>query len=115
MPTTRPRPNETREMRLFSKVIDQHDTLHVISQDGGTGATSLPQFIARRRTPGDGWRTWDEIRYELADISGEIVSDGTIRKWAQRYGIPETTQADGKGDTTAKAFATALRKADIEL
>jgi hypothetical protein len=116
MPTTnRPRPNETREMRLFSKVIELRGAL-LNERTGAEGlSTSLPQFIARRRTPGESWRSWDEIRYELTDLSGEIVSDGTIRKWAQRYGIPETTQADGKGETTARAYAVALRKAGIDL
>jgi hypothetical protein len=104
------RPNETREMRLFSKVIEQNDTI-----EGATGDRSLPQFIARRRLPGDTWRTWDELRYELREVSGEIVTDGTVRRWARWYGIPETTQADGAGDTNAKQYAAALKRANIIL
>ena len=108
MPTTRPRPNETREMRLFSKIILLSRT-KIAADD-----QSLPQFIARRRLPGDGWRTWDEIRYELTEVSGEIVSDGTIRKWAQRYAIPEDTQVVENEDAIA-AYRKAVREADIDL
>jgi hypothetical protein len=111
------RPQETREMRLFSKVIElvmtagQHN-VPVLD-------ISLAEFIARRRQPGDTWRTWDELRYELRDVTGEVVSDGTIRRWARWYGIPEYTRADGKAEgsaeVTAAAYAKAIRKAGIVL
>jgi hypothetical protein len=108
MPTAHTRPNETREMRLFSKII-LLSRMKVAAE-----AQSLPQFLARRRMPGEGWRGWDEIRYELRDVSGEIVSDGSIRKWAERYGIPENTQADGT-DEQIQEYVDTLREAGIEL
>lgn len=98
-------PNETREMALFSKVVS-------LAEDADR---SLAEFIARRRVPGVGWRSWDQIRYELAQVSGQIVSDGSIRKWAERYGIPQYTQADGQGDVNPKAYARALAKAGISI
>lgn len=98
-------PNETREMALFSMVVN-------LAEDEDR---SLAEFIARRRQPGEEWRTWDQIRYELAQVSGQIVSDGSIRKWAERYGIPQYTQADGQGDVNAKAYARALAKAGISI
>jgi hypothetical protein len=109
MPTTRPRPNETREMRLFSKVI-QLSKVAVARTD-----TTLPQFIARRRHPGETWRTWDEVRYELTEATGEIVTDATIRRWARVYGIPEGTQADGEGDVPTSAYLDALKSVNIDL
>lgn len=114
MPTTRPRPNETREMRLFSRVIKQHWMATDNSEVVVFGDRSLPQFLARRRRPGESHRSWDEIRYELADISGEIVTDGTIRKWAKRYGIPEDTVAEPTDEALA-AYSEALRAANIDL
>lgn len=113
MPTTRPRPNETREMRLFSRVIELHLTTYDPKKTWVID-NSLPQFLARRRLPGGDYRSWDEIRYELADISGEIVTDGTIRKWAKRYGIPEDTVAEPTDEALA-AYSEALRAANIDL
>lgn len=99
MPTNRKRPKETREMRLFGRLISLADGVD----------ESLPEFIARRRTPGAGWRSWDELSFELAEVSGEIVTDGTLRQWAKRYGIPEDTERD----VPSLTFSRALRKADI--
>lgn len=115
MPTTRTRPNETREMRLFSKVIELDKEIAHLNNDASVSTDdSLPQFIARRRMPGDGWRTWDEIRYELRDVAGEIVSDGSMRTWARRYGVPENTKADGS-DKAIQEYTDALREAGIDL
>lgn len=105
------RPNETREMRLFSKVVEQHKLWNSAVGDDSFRDLSLPQFIARRRAPGDDWKSWDEIRYELRTISGEIVTDGTLRKWAQRYGIPQLTQADGDADE----YGGKLQEVGIEI
>lgn len=103
MPTNPQRPGETREMRLFGRVIE-------MSPD--TVDTSLPEFIARRRTPGPYWRTWDELRYDLTEVAGEIVTDGTIRAWAKRYGIPEGTERDAPS-AEVRAYGSALRRAGI--
>lgn len=108
MPTNRPRPNETREMRLFGRVIRGSR----LAPD-----LSLPEFIARRRQPGsDEWRTWDELRYELTEISGEIVTDQTIRGWAKRYGIPEDTERHAAdGGTSPETYAEILNVQDITI
>jgi hypothetical protein len=102
MPINRQWPGETREMRLVGKVI---------ALTKGIGDKSLPEFIARRRSPGGGWRTWDELSYELTQIIGEIITDGTLRHWAKRYGIPEGTKADGDGE----AYVQALTEASISI
>jgi hypothetical protein len=104
MPLNRQWPDETREMRLVSKVIELHE-----DRDA-----SLPEFIARRRLPGTTWRTWDELSFELTEVIGEIVTDGTLRRWAKRYGIPESTTAE-QDDGVAKAYTAVLRKAGIVL
>lgn len=104
MPMNRTRPNETREMRLISKVIELH----------GDRDRSLPEFIGRRRQPGSAWRTWDELSFELTELIGEIVTDGTLRRWAKRYGIPESTTAD-QDDKVAKAYVAVLREVNIVL
>lgn len=100
------RPNETREMRLFGKVIQMSRA--VLDRD-------LPQFIATRRMPGPNWMTWDEIRYQLTSLSGEIVTDQTLRKWAERYGIPEDTSPNGISGTPEDAYHAALERAEISL
>lgn len=100
MPTTRPRPNETREMRLVGKVIELSELPE----------SDLPSFIAQRRLPGDSWRTWDEISFELAEVIGDIVTNGTLRHWAKRYTIPEDTRRDDTGATAKRAFVTAMSK-----
>ncbi len=117
MPTTEPRrtPGETREMRLFSKVINQRNALDAAQSGLRSPDASLAEFIARRRQPGTGWHSWDELRYALRDATGEIASDATIRKWARVYGIPEHTQPDGEGRTSAKEYAAALKRAGILL
>lgn len=106
MPTTRPRPNETREMRLVGRVINL---------SAGIEDTGLADFIARRRLPGATWRTWDEISFELAEVLGEIVTNGTLRHWAKRYGVPEDTKADDSGKTNTRQFRSALTKAHITI
>lgn len=103
MPIDRPRPNETREMRLISRVI---------KLTRGVTDTSLPEFIARRRTPGDGWRTWDELSFDLAEVIGEIVNDAALRRWAKGYGIPETSKRIGTDDEAA-AYRADLESAGI--
>jgi hypothetical protein len=106
MPIGHARLDETREMRLISQLLAMKKNVK---------DRSVPEFIARRRTPGDGWRTWDQISFELREVLGEIVTDGTLRKWAACYGIPERTRADGTGEVTADEFAKALAAADIEV
>lgn len=104
MPLNRQRPDETREMRLVSKVVELTEVREM----------SLPEFIAVRRLPGDRWSTWDELSYDLTEVIGEIVTSGTLRRWAKRYGIPETTSKDDS-PKAAIAYSAALRKADIVL
>lgn len=106
MPMDRNWPGETREMRLISKVIELTEL--------GRDDQSLPQFIARRRLPGVSWRTWDELSFELAEVLGEIVTDGTLRRWAKRYGIPEDTAADADTEGVQR-YRDALTEANIAL
>jgi len=104
MPSTRQRPDETREMRLFSKLIAAK------SED-----VDLPHFIAKRRAPGDGWRTWDEIVFELGNLTGELVTNVSMRKWASRYSIPENTDRDAKQGPNAGAYKRTLKTAGITI
>lgn len=99
MPIIQPLPGETREMILFTAVLSKR-----VRQ-------TLPQFLASRRAPGDGWRPWEAIVYELTEATGVLVTDGTIRRWAKRYGIPEDTEQDGP----AEAFHAALDAAGIKI
>lgn len=116
MPTTRPRPDETREMRFVSKIIELDTAIAEETVSGPVRReTSLPEFMARRRRPGDDWRTWDELSFELAEITGEIVTDGTLRQWAVRYGIPEDTSKDGKSGLTLAEYQRAIKKARITI
>lgn len=90
-------------MRLVSRLIylDEHN------QD-----KSLMQFIARRRQPAQGPKSWDEISYDLRDVIGEIVTDGTLRKWAAIYGVPD----GGRGITlTQKEYTAGLKASGIVL
>jgi hypothetical protein len=103
MPSNPAWPDETREMRLFSKVIAAYRP--VVDK-------SLPEFIARRRAPGEGWMTWDEVRYELHKATGEFVTDGSIRRWAKRYGIPEDTSAEPGGSA---GYTEALAESGITI
>lgn len=105
MPRNVARPGETREMRLVGKVI---------ALTKGVKDASLPEFIGRRRIPGEQWRTWDEISFELTDVIGEIVTDGTLRRWAKRYQIPESTTKTMDDDAKA-AYLAVLAEAGIVL
>jgi hypothetical protein len=98
------RPDETREMRLVGRLIELNPEV---------ADASLPQFIANRRWPGsDEWSTWDEITHELRDITGEIITDVSLRRWASRYGIPQNTALAG-GPVTEAEYAKALEDNNI--
>jgi hypothetical protein len=104
MPVSRTWPGETREMRLLSKLIKLSDAVP---------DESLPEFIARRRSPGTQWRKWPELGYEIADVSDEVIADQSLRQWAKRYGIPEDTTADARTGPSAKVYAKAIERAGI--
>lgn len=76
----RVRPRETREMRLVSRLIDASRK---------TTDKSLVEFIARRRHPSEGPHSWNEISHALTPVLGELITEGTVRKWAHAYGIPD--------------------------
>lgn len=100
------RRDETREMRLVSKLI---------SLSPAVSDESLPQFLAARRRPNhEAWRTWDEITWELKNLTGEIFTDVSLRRWGKRYGIPEGTALAG-GQVTPDDYAQAMREAGIAL
>lgn len=92
---------ETREMRLVSKLIAA----------AKAGDESLTQFLAVRRLPGDRWSTWDQITIDLHAITGEVITDVSLRRWASRYGIPETTTREG----SAADYRKALKKVGVTL
>ena len=76
----RVRPVETREMRLASRLIERNRKVP---------EASLAEFIATRRHPNAGPLSWPQISYELVAVIDERVSEGTVRKWAHAYGIPD--------------------------
>lgn len=103
MTTQISRPPETREMRLVSQV------LRLKAKKGDD--TSLKQFLARRRHP-DANLSWDDVSFDLKQVIGEIVTDGTLRKWANIYGIPNA----GRGVTLTKdEYENGLAAAGITL
>lgn len=98
---------ETREMRLFSKVIAGNEAY---------ADESLAQFLALRRMPGSpNWMSWEEIVFDLGKATDELVTDGSLRRWALRYGIPEGTTRDGKEGPSAAQYAKAVIKAGITI
>ena len=99
--TERARPKETREMRLVSRLIN------MVGSD-----PSLAVFIARRRHPDNGPRSWNEISHELTPVIDEIVTEGTLRKWAAVYGIPDRGP---RIKLTPKEYAAGLKAAGISL
>lgn len=100
-------PNEiTREMRLVEQLIAKSDKVP---------DTTLPEFIARRRQPNsDLWMTWDMMTIKLHEITGEVFTDVSLRRWAQRYGIPENTREFG-GTHSQSEYAAALAEVGISL
>jgi hypothetical protein len=102
--TERVRPAETREMRLISRLIEMSSEV---------SDTSLAQFIARRRHPEAGPNSWNEISHALTPvIFGEFVTEGTIRKWAAAYGIPDRGP---RIKITTREYASGLKAAGISL
>lgn len=96
-------PDETREMRLVTKVIELSDAV---------SESSLPEFIAVRRQPeSNRWSTWDEITIDLHAVTGEVITDVSLRRWAHRYGIPETSG----GLVTRAEYAKAMRQNHIKI
>lgn len=106
MPVERQWPGETREMRLLGKLIQMTKSVP---------DKSLPEFIARRRAPGKSWRTWAELSYEIATVSGEVIADQSLRQWAKRYGIPEDTKADERSGPSAGTYAETIGRSGITI
>ena len=69
----------------------------------------LPRFIARRRTPGDGWKSFDAIATELAVMTGEPVTRQGVIKWAKAYGIPLHSKRNDPPEVHA-AYLAAVRR-----
>lgn len=70
----------TREMRLVSRILDGR----------------LADFLALRRTPGPTWKSWENIGYDLKELTGESFSREAIRRWAICLGIPvDSRPSDG--------------------
>ena len=96
------------------------------SAKGGADLTDAPneitremrlveEFIARRRQPNsDLWMTWDMMTIKLHEITGEVFTDVSLRRWAQRYGIPENTREFG-GTHSQSEYAAALAEVGISL
>lgn len=106
MPVDRQWPGETREMRLLGRVIQMTKSVP---------DKSLPEFIARRRAPGKAWRTWPEISYEIAQVSGEVIADQSLRQWAKRYRIPENTTADARSGPSVADYDELIEEAEITI
>lgn len=55
----------------------------------------LADFIAERRVPGDGWRSWDSIAKDLWTATGQEVdvTGVTIQTWADDLGVVEPDRA----------------------
>lgn len=90
---------ETREMRLFSKLLQYRVGLN------------LAAFIAKSRLPGENYRTWEELVFDLGKVTGELVSNVSLRKWARRYGIPE----DSRTDDNPAPYLKKVKAAGIDL
>lgn len=67
-------------------------------------AGPLAKFIAKRRTPGDGWLAWEKIAAELMTLTRESVTRAGITKWAEAYGIPDSKR-DATDDERAEYLA----------
>jgi|tagenome__1003787_1003787.scaffolds.fasta_scaffold20589123_1 hypothetical protein len=99
----RVRPTITREMRLVSRLI---------AKDRKVPDASLAQYIARCRNPATGQQSWNEISHALTPILGEIITEGTLRKWAAAYGIPDRGP---RIKITPEEFAAGIEAAGIAL
>lgn len=97
------RPAETREMRLVSRLIRLSDQ---------TADESLAEFIAWRRHPGQGPLSWNEISHALTPVIDEVVTEGTIRKWAASYGIPD---GGARIKLTVREYEKGLKTAGLSL
>jgi hypothetical protein len=94
---------ETREMRLISRVLTK-------SRKG-----TLAEFLAKRRLPGDTWRSWEQISFDLHGETGELITREGIRRWANHYGIPLNTMP-GDGDKLVAKYRTAVKsRAGLDL
>jgi hypothetical protein len=88
---------ETREMRLISRALGERGPLSA--------------YLAKRRTPGDGWLTWEQIVFELFGDTGETFTRAGLTNWAERYGIP----VDSRPTDNADAFRTQLASAGLKI
>lgn len=104
MPDATPARRETLVMQLASRVLELN------------GHGTLPQFIARRRLPGDDWRTWPELSYDLTQAlggDGVVLTSEVIRTWARRYDIPDTKRNDT--DALVRIYRKQLTRVGISL
>lgn len=90
MPLKTTAKGETVGMRLIDAKLAQR------------GLGTLARFIAKRRTPGEDWTSYEEIAYELQALTGERVSRAGVEKWAvEKYGIPRTRRSATAKDRAA--------------
>jgi hypothetical protein len=64
------------------------------------------------RHPDAGPHSWNEISHALTPVIDEIVTEGTLRKWAAAYGIPDRGP---RIKITPREFAAGLKAAGIAL
>lgn len=69
----------------------------------------LPRFIARARTPGGKWKSFDSIARELAVLTGEPVTRQGVIKWARAYGIPIRSKRHDPPEVHAEYLAAVKR------
>lgn len=72
------KPATTQQMRLVSGLLGSAD--------------ALPAFIAKHREPGENWKSWERLVFEIEAKTGELFTRESIRHWAMRYGIPTDTR-----------------------
>lgn len=94
------------------------DTYTRLSQD-----KSLGTYLALARTPGTGWKSFDDIADDLtAMVTTSVLTRPlnrvTIRTFAAAFGIPDTRYVDGRSmprpvaDTAINAYVAALTERD---
>lgn len=68
----------------------------------------LSAFIAKRRMPGEDWKSWADIAADLCRLTGETVTPLGVQKWARAYGIPEHTGPKSSPERT-RTYVAAVK------
>lgn len=85
-------------MTALAQLID----VQVMSELG----MSLPTYLALKRAPGLGWKTYDEIAADLSAIADRPLNRVSLKSFAEdTFGIPDTRYAtvDGRNVNMPRA------------